>query len=398
MRRLPSPWLNSAPAIVLLLLVISAQPSSPVESSEREEESPYSAQAQVVRYPGGEYPGGPSVQELQQHQRYPGYSGYPGYLQGYQQGYPQQYPGYLPPPCPEASKWPRFCAPLLDSGLLNESSKMLVLQRTPTAIAMFCDMVRVLNRIDCAQPFTVSPRWRAACQDSYRDWSCSTIATDLFPLPPCSSTCHQVIRSCPYTTPDRSQLDRGGRLTPHPSQYGGHPTFFCPTPYHPDDQPHSCIIFSPTDMSYDLFPLTTLDLNLLSFTFCSEMASGSVVRAKDPAIVTIVNVTQCCWTWASALPAMRRQIASTLQSRKVRERENCQKMGLPWENGKTGWEDNKGSGLPWDERNEIVVQCFISTASSSDPWNKLNVNNKLLIVLLLGSVIWMEVEPSFSGT
>jgi hypothetical protein len=76
-------------------------------------------------------------------------------------------------------------------------------------------------------------------QEAYREWACAMITdtledgqldceTKLMPCPSCASICHQVMRLCPYLSPDRNQADRKGQITPQTSQYGGHPAFYCP--------------------------------------------------------------------------------------------------------------------------------------------------------------------------
>lgn len=67
-------------------------------------------------------------------------------------------------PCPEATRWPDFCGPLFNTSILNATSQQEIRNHVYEAQAMFCDIVRILNKIDCAQPFTVSPRWRVGCQ------------------------------------------------------------------------------------------------------------------------------------------------------------------------------------------------------------------------------------------
>ena len=68
------------------------------------------------------------------------------------------------PSCPEVTRWPIFCSALMNTSILNETSRATIRLRVIEAQDMFCDMIRVLNKIDCAQPFTVSPRWRLGCQ------------------------------------------------------------------------------------------------------------------------------------------------------------------------------------------------------------------------------------------
>lgn len=156
----------------------------------------------------------------------------------------------------------------------------------------------------------------------------------------CDSTCHQVIRVCPYLSPDRVQLEASGRSVLHPSQYGGHPAFHCPTTYtdsnhqHTEDyffrrsRPHLdalvCILFNPSEagLSYASFPLQSLDLRNFSVTYCQDYGSNH----DDPHPLLTdkrgsVNVTQCCWTYNTALPRTYNTLSSTLR-RRVDE-ENC---------------------------------------------------------------------------
>ncbi|CAG7716354.1 unnamed protein product [Allacma fusca] len=205
----------------------------------------------------------------------------------------------LPQGVPQALQWPDFCSDLKNSTHLSDSALKELTRREIEAREMFCDMARLLTKIDCDQPYSVNQNQSLQCQRAYRDWACSMIAESIevesgndgknIPsrslIPSCDSICHRVLRVCPYLTPDRYQLksinNNSVVLALHPSQYGGHPAFYCPT--------RSGLKFSALasrsnggSVSHQYFYRNASEVNL----------TDELINSND---------TYCCWTYSEAL-------------------------------------------------------------------------------------------------
>ncbi|OXA37676.1 hypothetical protein Fcan01_27561 [Folsomia candida] len=145
--------------------------------------------------------------------------------------------------CPSARAWVTrpgsFCTTLWTSPYLSNRTELESRERR--AVQIYCELDVILERFDCGQEYSVNVK-RGQCQlcrQAYREWVCAVVAdttadgsldcaTKLMPCPSCASICHQVMRLCPYLSPDRIQFDLLGQPSPQVSQYGGHPAFYCP--------------------------------------------------------------------------------------------------------------------------------------------------------------------------
>lgn len=142
----------------------------------------------------------------------------------------------------------------------------------------------------------------------------------LMPCPSCASICHQVMRLCPYLSPDRMQYDLGGKSLPQVSQYGGHPAFYCPLENDdPSDPAYTSLCYKPfveedPDHVHNIctnppksqsFPPPRRDKRsdyYDGFTspspFYNFGPEGEDYTGGSP---EFAHYTTCCWTYASSL-------------------------------------------------------------------------------------------------
>lgn len=121
----------------------------------------------------------------------------------------------------------------------------------------------------------------------------------VMPCPSCASICHQVMRLCPYLTPDRVQFDEYGDPTPHVSQYGGHPAFYCPLENIHASDPAYTSDCSRSQMTANQDPDYVHNLCAADARFMSKR-SAAVETTRDVHFY-IPHYSSCCWTYASSL-------------------------------------------------------------------------------------------------
>ncbi|XP_071553495.1 uncharacterized protein Mid1 [Temnothorax nylanderi] len=110
-----------------------------------------------------------------------------------------------------------------------------LLQVDALAARLHCEFEEVLQRYDCAQPYSVIHNC-THCKEAYRKWVCSSLVPyfahrspkeisegSWTRLRPCRSFCQTVEQRCPYFLP-------GDRAPAYPTQYAGEPTFLCRDP------------------------------------------------------------------------------------------------------------------------------------------------------------------------
>ncbi|CAL8113826.1 unnamed protein product [Orchesella dallaii] len=128
----------------------------------------------------------------------------------------------------------------------------------------------------------------------------------VMPCPSCASICHQVMRLCPYLTPDRVQYDLFGDAVAHVSQYGGHPAFYCPLEnWHASDPAYgdSCESgyvdeYNDPDYLHNLCVDPSLSLSKRSVEFVKEYKT-------------------CCWTYTYSLLSYNRAFEEDATNRVV---------------------------------------------------------------------------------